>query len=300
MSDRNNESCLIFLLKRIELMKSFSKIYSLISLVRIINVIITFISVVVAVIICSGLLSINIIVLIAAAAASLTAAAGNVINDIWDYEADSINKPGRPLPSGRVSKKAALNLYFSLVLISGILAEMLGWVILGIIILSHFLLLIYSIRLKKIPFLGNFVVSFLTGFVFIFGGLIAGNIIAAVIPAIFAFLINFAREGIKTLEDIPGDKSAGVTTFPQLYGMDFSKKLVSAFLLLLLLFTFVPFLKGYYGIEYFLIIMAVVNPLLVYVIKSLIENGPKLNLNKLSFILKLNMIFGLTAIYFGR
>ena len=172
--------------------------------------------------------------------------------------------------------------------------------VLGIVILAHLLLLIYSIGLKKIPLLGNFVVSFLTGFVFIFGGLLVGNIQAALIPAVFAFLINFAREGIKTMDDIPGDKSAGITTFPQLYGMDFSRKLVSAFLLLLLLFTFVPFLKGYYGIEYFLIIMAVVDPLLVYVVKSLLENKPAINLNKLSFLLKLNMIFGLTAIYFGR
>ena len=281
-------------------MNFLSKIYGLVSLVRIINVIITFISVLAAAIICSGIPSLNIMVLLGAAAASLTAGAGNVINDIWDYETDSINKPNRALPSGRVSKKTALNFYLSLVFISLIIAEILGWVILAIIILTHLLLLIYSIRLKKIPLLGNFVVSFLTGFVFIFGGVIAGSISAAIIPAVFAFLINFAREGIKTMEDIAGDRSAGITTFPQLYGTDLSRKLVSAFLILLLLFTFVPFLKGYYGIEYFLIIMAVVDPLLVYVIKSLLETSPLLNLNKLSFILKLNMIFGLTAIYFGR
>jgi geranylgeranylglycerol-phosphate geranylgeranyltransferase len=281
-------------------MNILSRIYGLISLLRIGNLLITFLSVIAAIIICSGITFINEVVLLAALSASLTAGAGNVINDIWDYETDSINKPDRPLPSGRVTKKAALNLYFSLILISLVSAEVLGWVVLGIVILAHLLLLIYSIGLKKIPLLGNFVVSFLTGFVFIFGGLLVGNIQAALIPAVFAFLINFAREGIKTMEDIPGDKSAGITTFPQLYGMDFSRKLVSAFLLLLLLFTFVPFLKGYYGIEYFLIIMAVVDPMLVYVIKSLLENKPAINLNKLSFLLKLNMIFGLTAIYFGR
>ena len=281
-------------------MNILSRIYGLISLLRIGNLLITFLSVIAAIIICSGITFVNEIVLLAALSASLTTGAGNVINDIWDYETDSVNKPDRPLPSGKVSKKAALNLYFSLILISLVSAEVLGWVVLGIVILAHLLLLIYSIGLKKIPLLGNFVVSFLTGFVFIFGGLLVGNIQAALIPAVFAFLINFAREGIKTMEDIPGDKSAGIITFPQLYGMDFSRKLVSAFLLLLLLFTFVPFLKGYYGIEYFLIIMAVVDPLLVYVVKSLLENKPAINLNKLSFLLKLNMIFGLTAIYFGR
>ena len=70
--------------------------------------------------------------------------------------------------------------------------------------------------------------------------------------------------------------------------------------MLLLILTFVPFLTGFYSIEYFIIVMVTVNPLLIYVIKSLIEVKEKVNLNKLSFILKLNMIFGLTAIYFGR
>ena len=156
------------------------KILSIISLLRVVNVLITFLSVIVAVIICSGISFVNEIVLLAALSASLTAGAGNVINDIWDYETDSINKPDRPLPSGKVSKKAALNLYFSLILISLVSAEVLGWVVLGIIILSHLLLLLYTIGLKKIPLLGNFVVSFLTGFVFIFGGLLVGNIQAAV------------------------------------------------------------------------------------------------------------------------
>ena len=37
---------------------------------------------------------------------------------------------------------------------------------------------------------GNVVVAFCTALVFIFGGLIAGNIIGAVLPAIFAWLIH--------------------------------------------------------------------------------------------------------------
>ena len=276
------------------------KVNGLFSLMRIGNVLITFLSVIVAAIISTGITEIDKMILLGASAASLTAAAGNVINDIWDYKADMVNKPGRPLPSGIITKKTGLNLYFSLVLVSVVISEMLGWIILGIIILTHLLLLIYSTRLKKIPLLGNIVVSFLTAFVFIYGGLIAGNLNASFVPAVFAFLINFSREGIKTIEDIPGDRTAGITTFPQLYGINFSRKFASAFLILLLLFTFVPFLKGYYGIEYFIIIMAVVNPLLVYVIKSLLEVSETINLNKLSFILKLNMVFGLTAIYFGR
>ncbi len=281
-------------------MNFFSRIYAFIILTRIINVLITFFSVFVGILICSRTTPINAGTLMAAAAAALVAAAGNVINDIWDYETDLVNKPDRPIPSGKVTKKAALNFYFILILTSLIIATTVSNIILAIILLSHLLLLVYSIGLKKILFLGNFVISFLTGFVFIYGGIIAGNIYAAIIPACFALLINISREGIKTIQDIPGDKITGTITFPQKYGINFSRKYVSAFLILLLLFTFVPFANGFYGIEYFIIVMAVVNPLLVYVIKSLLESGKTLNLNRLSFILKLNMIFGLTAIYFGK
>jgi hypothetical protein len=46
--------------------------------------------------------------------------------------------------------------------------------------------------------------------------------------------------------------------------------------------------------------MAVINPLLVYVVKNLLEINKMPDLNKLSIILKLNMILGLIAIYVGR
>ena len=31
-------------------------------------------------------------------------AAGIVLNDVFDYEIDRVERPGRPLPSGRVSR----------------------------------------------------------------------------------------------------------------------------------------------------------------------------------------------------
>lgn len=281
-------------------MDYLSKAYACISLTRVVNVLITFFSVIVAVIIASDVSFISWSVIAAAASAAFTAAAGNVINDVWDYESDLINKPGRPIPSGKITKREALVFYLFLVLISVAMAAALNPVIFSIILLSNMLLLMYSIQLKKIILLGNIIISFLTGFVFIYGGIIGGNTGAAVIPALFAILINLSREGIKSIDDIAGDKSTGTVTFPQKYGIDYSKKLISVLLLLLLLLTIVPFITGYYKIEYFIIVMVIVNPLIVYVIKSLLQSGTSPSFNKLSFILKLGMIFGLTAIYFGR
>ncbi len=46
--------------------------------------------------------------------------------------------------------------------------------------------------------------------------------------------------------------------------------------------------------------MVIVNPILVYVNKIIFDDDSKESLNKLSNILKLNMVFGLTAIFLGR
>jgi len=46
--------------------------------------------------------------------------------------------------------------------------------------------------------------------------------------------------------------------------------------------------------------MLVVNPILVYFLKLLYERDAGKNLNKLSNILKLDMLFGLIAIFLGR
>ena len=44
----------------------------------------------------------------------LITGAGNVVNDYYDRKIDAVNRPKRPIPSGRISPKSALN--YSLVL----------------------------------------------------------------------------------------------------------------------------------------------------------------------------------------
>jgi hypothetical protein len=46
--------------------------------------------------------------------------------------------------------------------------------------------------------------------------------------------------------------------------------------------------------------MLVVNPILVYFVKLLYEKEAAKNLNKLSNMLKLDMLFGLLAIFLGK
>jgi geranylgeranylglycerol-phosphate geranylgeranyltransferase len=229
-----------------------------------------------------------------------SAAAGNVINDIYDVEIDRINRPNRPLPGLLITLKQAWILYAFLFASSILLSYLLIPHVSIFVLLTNILLILYSLSLKKLPLIGNIVVAFLTGFAFIFGGLVVWNVRTAVIPATFAFLINLIREVIKDMEDKEGDKLAEARTFPILY----SDRTVKGFVLMvstvLFVFTFVPFVYHIYSIDFFLIMMIVVNPILFYSVKLMYLDSSKKNLAKISSLLKLNIIIGLIAIYLGK
>lgn len=275
------------------------KLTAVINLIRPLNFIITFVSVFVAALICKPDTIFTLNLTLAALAASFVLASGNVINDIKDVEVDKINRPERPIPSGKITRTNAYTLYIVLVLISFFISFLLNEIASIIILLSMVLLYVYSNYLKQIPLLGNITVSFLTGLVFIYGGVVVANPTAAIIPAVFAFLVNFIRELIKDMQDIEGDKKANVVTFPIKYGFQKSKILILFFTIMLILFTTYPFLSKLYKIEYFIIVMVIVNPILIYCLKILFEVNSANNLKKISNLLKLSMIFGLLVIYVG-
>jgi geranylgeranylglycerol-phosphate geranylgeranyltransferase len=246
-------------------MKSFSIIKAYIFITRPVNVILTFFVVIVGAFICvNSDYSIDKI-LLAALSAAFTAGAGNIINDIYDKEADKINHPERPLAKGIITTNNAWIEYFILTLLAVAASSIINQKALVIVILTSVLLYLYSARLKKIPLLGNITVAYLTGLAFIFGGIAVNNVRGALIPAVFAFFINLTFVTITLIAS-----------------------------------TFYPFIKDIYNIEFFVLAMLVVNPILVYFLKLLYEKDASKNLNKLSNMLKLNMVFGLLAIFLGK
>ena len=238
-------------------------------------------------------------VLLASFAAAFTLSAGNIINDIYDLGIDKVNRPERPLPSAKISKNSALILYFLFIAASLILSWFINLCAFMIVIIATILLVIYSKFLKRVLFVGNILVALLTGLVFIFGGVAVRNPSAAIIPALFAFLINFIREVVKDMQDVDGDKNAGVNTFPIRYGFQKSKILILLITFTLILYTLYPFVARLYKIEYFIIVMIIVNPILVFSLKILFKDRSIKNLNMISNLLKLSMVFGLIAIYLG-
>ncbi len=275
------------------------KINAFIKITRPVNVVITFFVVVVAILISQE----NDIefykIIFPSIVVALVAAAGNIINDIYDVETDKISHPERVLVLESLSKKEAIYFYNFLNILAIIIASRLSDILLLIVFGSIIILYFYSYSLKKFPLLGNVTVASLTGLTFIYGGFVTGNPIAAIAPAVFAFLINLVREIVKDIQDIEGDSIIGYKTFPIKYGIQKSKFLILVITVSLILYTVYPFITKLYKIEYFLIVMLIVNPVLILSIKLLYDKE-KNRFKIISNLLKVDMIFGLLAIYLGR
>ena len=170
--------------------------------------------------------TISIPIVLAMIAVFFETAAGNVINDYFDYNIDLINKPDRPIPSGRISLKNGRNYGYFLFLagtICGFLISYItgNWIPFIIVLIADVILYLYAYTLKTTPLIGNLAVGFMTGFGFVFGGFTLNNpniIMISLYLGFFAFVMTTAREIVKDIEDIEGDKADGARTLPILIG----------------------------------------------------------------------------------
>jgi geranylgeranylglycerol-phosphate geranylgeranyltransferase len=276
--------------------------FYLFTIFRPVNFLITFISGFLAVLLAEGgrfsPATLYFGVLIGSSAA-LIGSGGNIINDIVDLKTDKINRPERALPSGVLSIKAATRLYIFCKISGVFLASMAGILPAVIAGVTSFALFFYSYSLKRIPLAGNITVAFLTGLVFIFGASAVNNYQNVLFPFIFSFLINFIREIVKDIEDVPGDGKTGITTFPVVFGIPLSQKLISALIITLVFATFIPFFIEQYKIEYLIIITLSVNPALVLSLRLLSKADKQADYSTISRNLKFIMILGIFAILLG-
>jgi geranylgeranylglycerol-phosphate geranylgeranyltransferase len=148
-------------------------------------------------------------------------AGGNIFNDLCDMGIDRINRPERPLPSGRVTPGAAGVLAASLFTAGLLLTIPAGFPCVVIAVANSLLLLAYGRTLKRTVFWGNAAVSYLSASVYPFGGALAGlPAMERTLPlAGITFLAILSRELLKDAEDVPGDSAAGALTVPIVHGV---------------------------------------------------------------------------------
>ncbi|MCI0514179.1 geranylgeranylglycerol-phosphate geranylgeranyltransferase [candidate division KSB1 bacterium] len=275
------------------------KLRALISITRPVNVLIGIFSIFVGALITGTVQPLN-KVLLACLAGGMIAAGSNAINDYFDLEIDRINKPKRPLPAGKLTRRTvywfALTLFF-MGSVSGFGIN--TWAV-GIILLSVFLGYFYSARLKRTVLWGNLTVSLMTALAFIFGGVAVNRLHAALIPAGFSFLFHLGREIIKDAQDIEGDAANHIITLPIRVGKKPALAIANWIYGGLILATFFPYFFKIYGLYYLVVVLLGVDLVVSLALISAWRNPSFRNLGLMSDLLKADMLLGLAAIYLGR
>ncbi|WP_081909294.1 geranylgeranylglycerol-phosphate geranylgeranyltransferase [Flavobacterium sp. ASV13] len=248
----------------------------------------------------------------------LLAAAGYVINDIFDVATDSINKPNNVIIGKGISEARAYNIYIGLNITGVAIGFYLSNVILRpsfatVFILIASLLYFYSTSLKQIMILGNFIVALLLALSVIIIGIFdlfpatnaenqaqMASLFSILIDyALFAFMINFIREIVKDIEDVNGDYNQGMNTLPIAIGISRAAKIALGFaiipFILSLLYINTYFMQNKLYIATLYSFAFVLAPLLYFIVKIFTAKTQK-EFHHLSTVLKLILLFGILSI----
>ncbi len=230
------------------------------------------------------------------AAMALLAAAGNMQNDVLDLQVDRINRPDRPLPSGRVGRGSALAAAIALYILAVLIAFTLGRSE-GLLTFEMGLLLwLYNRKLKALPLWGNLAVAVLCALAVYLPELGRWPDYTA-IPVLFAFLTTLAREVAKDAEDVAGDRANGYQTLPIRFGETAAKGVTAAACVLVLLMLPLPWLHLGYHAGYPVLAALGPLPLLAIILAAL--KRPGTDWHAVQKRLKWTMLAGMLAIVAG-
>ena len=228
----------------------------------------------------------------------------NIINDILDYKIDLQNNLNRPIVTNKISRKAAflyalflffLALYLALNF-NAITQSLIFFVIIPLIIL-------YTPVFKKIPLLGNLVVSAILSMVFIITStyLLETVHFSIIPPIIFSFFLMLIREIVKDIADLEGDRKFNINTLPVKFGINVAIIFIYLFSFLLLVASIlVYYFYESYNLFYLINIFIFIHFPLFFSIYNLSKNKTSIYCIYLSKVLKLLTIFGVIVIYLAN
>ncbi len=231
--------------------------FAYLKIIRPLNGIVSLIAVWIGALIAGGPFAPSIDIILGMISVFLISGGGMAINDFFDVEIDKLNRPNRPIPLGKITKRSALG-YASILFVAGIAASyFINLDTLVIAIIAAGLLIAYAAMLKKTVLIGNLVISGLVALTFVFGGVIIGNYIAILPLALLAFLSNVGREIYKTIDDALGDKKYEVNSVAIKLGVKSARIIANIFLIVAIIFSFVPYFLGILGATYlFFVVIA--------------------------------------------
>jgi 4-hydroxybenzoate polyprenyltransferase len=169
-----------------------------------------------------------------------------VINDICDVAIDEKSNTQRPLVAGVLNKEEFLRIGFFYLAFSLLFAFFVGDFCFAITLFAVVLSVLYSappLRLKaffpaSVVFIGAEALT-----VFLIGQVSLdpkGKLLPVYGPIwLLVFLVFFLSANVKDLKDVEGDRAAGVTTLPVIFGEPIARKIIAC--LVFLSYMAVPF-----------------------------------------------------------
>ena len=169
--------------------------------------------------------------------AAVLNAASNALNQIYDLEIDRINKPRRPLPSGRLSSREA----WTFTLATYVVALGLAWFVepagrhecFWIVVVATVITVLYSappFRTKRLGIWANVTIAIPRGVLLKVAGWSAVKTIVGTEPWFIGAIFGLFRLGASTTKDfadMEGDARGGCRTLPIMYGVRRAAWLIS-------------------------------------------------------------------------
>ena len=250
----------------------------------------------------------------------LISSGGYIINDVFDINSDSVNKPEKNMVGSFITIETANKLYWittiSGVLLGTLVSYLINQINFGLIFLfSAGLLWFYSQKYSCQPLIGNIVISVLSavtlGLVWLFEFYaLAGkpyiftevqtnfSVVSRFVFIYmgFAFIITFIREIVKDIEDYIGDDRFGCRTLPVRYGVLIAKYTalaLSTICLAMLLLLQMFFSKGNYDLHFYW--FALVDVFMLLIIFKLQKSSKREDYSVVSKLLKYLMLAGVLS-----
>ncbi|MFH1756175.1 MAG: geranylgeranylglycerol-phosphate geranylgeranyltransferase [Candidatus Latescibacterota bacterium] len=231
---------------------------------------------------------------------AFTVGFGNLINDYYDADIDQVNKPRRPIPSGRLTQQYVRTLYLLGSLVLTLCSfQLVALRFAGIIWIWELLLFLYAWKLKRMPLIGHVLVSMVASSAFLGGAFVAGRLAAVAFPVFFAFMFVMGRELVKGAEDVEGDKFVGANTLSVRLGVERTGGLAVFCMMICVVAAPIPVLLTGYGLPYALVMELIVVPGLFVAAYQVLRNPAQTVLNRVSWIMKIEMFCGIVAMTLG-
>ncbi len=158
----------------------------------------------------------------------LGSASSMLVNDYVDRFVDSVNKPWKPIPSGKASPKKTLYLSIFTALIGIAINILVG--LPALLVSAIYIIVGYMYSFVRRYWWSHFIVAFSTTGPIIYGYIVSGSppnrFGLAVLFSLTIFFVTSGREVLKAIMDIEGDRRYGYNTIPLRYGVENARRIM--------------------------------------------------------------------------